>query len=1044
MIPKKPSNVIWSDEQWLAIHLRGYNILVSAGAGSGKTAVLSQRVLEYVLQGNSISKLIVLTFTNASASEMKERIRSCLLKNRDKVDPVEFDLLEGAHIETFDAFSLSLVKKYHYLLGVSKQIKFGNKVVLENQKNLILQEMFDEYLEEEVFRNFLNIYSVNNASSIKDYFLKIYNAITIVPGFFDSNFDYYSLDFIEKNLVKYHQIAFDDIDKLKFLKDRLIGDFEYTDLNQHVIDCAQIYEELCDCKTIEEINELTIQSMPTTPRKLDSEDTRKLCTAKKKEIKDLVKKILDNASISLGFLQNQVYRSKEYADLIVSFVKDFTFRINEYKRINNAYEFMDVALLAIRLFKENPELKAYFKSYYNEILVDEYQDTSDIQEELINLISNNNVYMVGDMKQSIYRFRNANPDIFKQKYEDYDLYNDISEKTKGVKIDLINNFRSRKEVLSNINIIFEKLMDIDLGGVKYEDNQKLSFGNKAYLEFEHHDYNMEFIEYESAGNKAYKEAYIIGKDILSKLENKYMCFDKGSKKGYLASYSDFTILTLTKSNYDIYQRVFEYLGIPLVAHKDAEFFDSKEIYVLSNIIKCVYSMLDSDYYIDNFKPALISVLRSFLVDVCDDKIYLSIKENTFKDEYKELFLILNDLVALAKKESLSVVLLEIYKRFDFYNKAILIGGIKRIEDKLNSLLALVIDFENDGKTFKDLVDFFDLVIKTRLDIDYQQTKSNVDAVNIMTIHKSKGLEYPICYFADLTKRFNISEYKDHIFFDKNLGIIMPAFESKLITPIYKDLFVYSSLKEDISEKIRLLYVALTRAKEKMIFVLPQFEPQRDVLVVNSHEKIMAKSFYDMITSVFSLDKKINNQSFVVDANIPNYEDDLKLINEKKNSIVEVEYGCYETLDYSLKKEKIDVFTPSCGVKGLKEDSSALDFGTHVHLILETLDFDNPDLSGIEFNLKAKIAKLCEYVKSFNPIRYYQEYAFSTLEINGIIDLIIETNDELIVVDYKLKDINKEEYTKQVKLYVEYLKGISNKKIRGELYSILDSVNEVIV
>ena len=232
----------------------------------------------------------------------------------------------------------------------------------------------------------------------------------------------------------------------------------------------------------------------------------------------------------------------------------FDKKLNKYKETNNMYEFTDIAILAINLVENNPEVKKELMSRFNEILLDEYQDTSDLQEKFISCISNNNVYMVGDIKQSIYRFRNANPYIFKNKYDAYSLSNG------GIKIDLMKNFRSRREVLENINEIFNHIMDDKIGGAEYQNGHQMIFGNTTYEENGKTDnnYNFEFYNYTYDKNGKFKreeiEIFLIAKDIKEKVNSNYQVYDKD--KGILRNitYNDFVILMDRSKNFSLYKK----------------------------------------------------------------------------------------------------------------------------------------------------------------------------------------------------------------------------------------------------------------------------------------------------------------------------------------------------------------------------------------------------------------------------------------------------------------------------------------------------------
>ena len=1061
MIPTKNKDAIWSDEQWKAIYLRGNNILVSAGAGSGKTAVLSERVLQYVLRGNSVSRLIILTFTNASAREMKDRIRKCLLSNKDKINPIELELLEGAHIETFDAFSLSLVKKYHYLLGVTKNISITDKSLLKFHKKRILDELINELYQDSKFIKILDFLTTKDDSNIKELLLKINRNIELISdkeAYFNNFSSYYDEDHIKKQIKEYQNIAFVKIELAKEMFIDLINEYDSTMVYDHLTECYNRFNDLFESKTIIDIINSIDVKWPSLPKKILDEEEKEKLKKKKDKIKDVIKSIKQIVLKTDIELLDEILQTKEDCLVLATILEEYNKRLDKFKLENNMFDFMDIALLAIKLFKENENLRKEFVDSIDEILVDEYQDTSDVQEELINLISNNNVYMVGDIKQSIYRFRNANPNIFKYKYDTYQNINDIKEDITiypGIRIDLAKNFRSRKEVLDNINLIFEKIMDKNLGGASYNDGHRLSFGNKAYNTSIPHNYDMEFYEYDTNYDSTYCEAYIIGKDIINKLNNNYTCFDKGSKKAYKASYKDFTILTQKKSEYEIYKRVFEYLGIPLLVHKEDEFFKSDEIYVLSNIFKLIYSFIDKNYYDDYFKASIVSLLRSYIVNANDDDILDAISNNQLEEKFEEVFNKLYSLVNIAKEDTINNLLLAIYDKFEFYSNSIKIGNINQIENKLNYLYLLITDFAKMGYQIKDLVEYFDILIENDFDIEFSNIVSNVDAVNIMTIHKSKGLEFPICYFPSLAKNFNKEDLKGDILYDKNIGLAYPINVFGPVKTFYYDLIKYHFDIDDIGEKIRLLYVALTRAKEKMIFVMKKQEKyEGNDCIVSLSKRLKYKSFLDMIKSIINEDKKIvdlfDKNNFIENisnANLEQFLNDMELLDTKEVVLLDTIDSNFETIDSELKKEEI--ISRQSSIKNLsvlsKEEQEKMNYGTYVHQIFEYIDFMNPDFSLIDHKIRNKIKAFFEHdcIKNLKIINVYKELSYEYENNNGIIDLILETNDSLYIIDYKLKDISKEGYRDQLNSYKRYLESISDKKVYTSLYSVIDNIFEVI-
>ena len=288
---------------------------------------------------------------------------------------------------------------------------------------------------------------------------------------------------------------------------------------------------------------------------------------------------------SLEEIKNEIVSTKEYAKVIIRILKKLDEKVLEFKKENNSYEFSDITRLSIKLLEEYDEIREGIKVKTNEIMIDEYQDTNDIGDYFISLISNNNVYMVGDVKQSIYRFRNANPRIFMEKYHNYKQGNG------GYALDLTKNFRSRCEVLDNINEMFNYIMDEEIGGANYQNGHNMIYGNKTYINEGKTDqnYNLEIYnyDYKTTDNKKYYskdevEAFIIADDIINRIKAKEQTFNMKKKELRDIKYSDFVILIDRKSNFELYKKVFDYKGIPLIMHKDEEFVYSNEIYVLKN------------------------------------------------------------------------------------------------------------------------------------------------------------------------------------------------------------------------------------------------------------------------------------------------------------------------------------------------------------------------------------------------------------------------------------------------------------------------------
>lgn len=1056
MIPIKPANVYWSDEQWQAIHISGNNVLVNAGAGSGKTAVLTERIIEILKKGVSLENLVVLTFTKAAATEMKERVRNKLIsevKNNPNLQK-ELDYIDQAAIQTFDSFALSIVRKYHYLINVEKSINIGDKTILSLRRKEIINQVFDKYYEDEneSFLKLVSLFTIKNDKQLQEYIYKIDCQLDLLieKRKFLNNYieKFYNKDFINRNINKLKDLIQENI---KIIKTRLNRIQERVSDEKLVNFANSLLENMTDllaARTIFGYSEHINYTHPRLPSKCDEEE-KAFVAYENDQIKELVKQIkiyLEYSTEEQYF--NEIISTKEYAKVIIEILLEVDTLYNEFKKAVNSYDFLDIAKFAIQIFKENEEIRNNYKDSLYEILIDEYQDTSDVQESLINLISNNNVYMVGDIKQSIYRFRNANPEIFKTKYE---LYKNGES---GIAIDLSKNFRSREEVLNNINLVFSQIMSPRLGGVDYMDNHSLIFGNYKYNNNKaNSNYDLSLLTYDIEGldlKQSEIEAYIIANDIASKIKNKYQIFDKDSDQIRDCKFSDFTILTSDKTKYDLYKKIFEKLKIPLAIHKDESFVRSNEIYVIKNILRAIYYLNNYYKHRDDFKDAVVSILRSFLIEADDEDIsYLFTQEFieqlklVFPGVYHNLYKLMHE----AQKSTLSEILREIYQVFGIYESIYKLGHVEEIENKLNYLIDKFKQLDLIGYTLYDAINYLDSIMKEKLDIEFSTPLPiGEDVVNMMTIHKSKGLEFPICYFPELNSKFNFREVKDRLSFDGELGFIIPVFDEGIKDTFYKHLVKQKGLEADISEKIRLFYVALTRAKEQIILVSQNLDDlaNHNTEIVAFEDRLKYRSFYEIINSIQpSLEQYQRSVPVkVIDG------DEVKASLDKyiTDDIADINLFTVE-----VRKKDLEIVRPSGQTKKLltKEVVKNMEYGTIVHEYLEFIDYQaniSDQLNKINLSefIKKKILSFYEldFFKK-EILNIYHEHQFKYYkdgyEINGIIDMIIEYENKLIIIDFKLSDLENVEYQKQLSIYVDYLNTISNKDVEAYLYSIMQEI-----
>ena len=445
----------WTKEQRLAIDEENKNIIVSAGAGSGKTTVLSARVIRKIKAGTKINELLILTFTNMAAKEMKDRIK----KNLKKEGLMEeYNLIDSSYITTFDSFSLTVVKKYHYLMDVRKNINVLDDSVLLIKQKEVLKNIFEELYkkEDEDFIHLINDFCMKDDDNISKLILDLSSKLDLISdkkSFLNSYLDRYYTEGNYNELVNQYINVIHS--KLKVLGNLLEG-ISYQCEPEKYEEVLAYYSNLLTASSYEDIR---VKSAFETPK---INGLSEEAGAIKKKINECCNEIKELCSYNItDEMIEEIKNTYSYVKSIISIILKLDEEIDKYKFENDLYTFNDIEKLAIRIVKENPDVREELKNSFKEIMIDEYQDTNNLQEEFISLIENNNVYMVGDIKQSIYRFRNANPNIFRSKYERY------RDNNGGIKIDLNENFRSREETIININLIFNLVMDTIFGGTNY-------------------------------------------------------------------------------------------------------------------------------------------------------------------------------------------------------------------------------------------------------------------------------------------------------------------------------------------------------------------------------------------------------------------------------------------------------------------------------------------------------------------------------------------------------------------------------------------------
>ena len=1000
------------------------NCLVAAGAGSGKTAVLSERVLELVKNNKCrVDELLILTFTNKAAFEMKERIRNKLAEHIETRSSLDY--IDQADITTFDAFALGIVTKYYPLLDFKRAPSLIDESLLNVYRNTKLDEIIETRSKlayenkDESLLNYETTYFDKDFSSLKSAVLSLLEEAELKED---------KLSYINSLVANNTSLEFASNLERKFLSmiryyldQANIGISSYE--NSYLVDADGEYlNKFLYLTSLKELK-LTRETNPSLARinkkwEVSEEDK----TIREKIVKKNISLACSYFDYDKEYLYQMLNAQKPFMELVVDIANELNASIDKYKRDNLAYSFADIASLARQIINKE-EIKSKLRSKYKYIMVDEYQDTSDLQEALLNSLADNNLFAVGDIKQSIYKFRNANPKLFSSKMEEYGKNNG------GKLITLAHNFRSREEILDGINNFFLPIMKKDAGGVDYKDNQALLFGNTSYSPSSSKEkYGLKAIVYQS--NK-YKEkeieeqAELIASDIVSKIDV-FDIFDKDEKKLRKARFSDFAILIDKKKDFETFSKIFTKYHIPLRITFDKSIYDYDVIVLLKNILSLVYEIGKPSLDKEKIKHLYASISRSFIYEESDETIYRNIKENTYLDT--PVCQIARSISQKQNSLSLSELVKEIIYSFPILEGILREDNIKANFEQILNFLSKSISSESLDYDIKNYIAYFDS-IKTygnKITIGEPEVKGNL--VSLMSIHASKGLEFPIVYLPCLGSNFKLAGSRPN--FNKEVGIVFPIVTSFLHkkSNALIDLASFSEEKEDISERMRLLYVAYTRARESLILLIPS-----DLsCLVNKEEPINEIGKYKNFLSFISASAYESNSKLSISPTYPRKELTPVSNFEKENDI---------ELRRFIPRIEPSLVPPRPSKKSSYiKNYDALIYGTRLHRYLEVVDFASKDLSFIpNENDRIRIKKVLELpiFKDAHKGNRYSEYSYiDPLDgKQGSIDMFIVYPDHIDLFDYKSSNIDDPNYDKQVLSYSSYLERMFKKKVNSYLLSI---------
>ncbi len=973
----------WTDEQLDAINQKDSNILVAAAAGSGKTAVLVERIIRKVVEeGIDIDKLLVVTFTNAAASEMRERVLDAIYKKLDENPNDEkllrqITLLNKASICTIDSFCLEVVRNNFYELeNIAPNFRIADTTEIELLKQEVIEDMFEKKYEEddEDFSKLIHTYtSYRDDTPLKDLILKIYNYIQSNP-------------FPEKWLSeKVEMFNIKDLDKdfsttpwgsvlLKEIEDELVDGISFLQSAAKILefnpDLEKFFQTIrSDIDMLENLKD----NLDNWDKSYEINSNLKFVTWPRNKVdsleKEEAKAIRDSVKENLKMLNNILVCDSKTAnqdifdmysilvklkDIILEFGKEFSKR----KREKNIVDFHDVEHFALEILIEEKDgeiipsdIAKKYQEKYEEIAIDEYQDSNLVQEYILNSVSKgNNIFMVGDVKQSIYKFRQAMPELFISKYKSY---KNKANKTNDddLKIQLFKNFRSRENVLYFTNLIFQDIMSDNLGDIEYNEDEYLNLGadypdkkQDLNTEIDIIDLSDEEIEVNSEENGEEKiededrienvelEARFVANKIKELIDSKFQIWDRKEEKYRDISYKDIVILLRsTSTSAPVYEQELLNLEIPVFSDSSQEYLDSIEIQTIMSLLKIIDNPIQD--------IPLVCVLRSYIGKFTDnelvkirltdsyDNFYTCMQkaiidvDNKLKKKIQNFFDNLDSWRKEKEYLALDELIWKIYSDTGYYNYVGLMPNGDLRQANLKMLFQKAKDYESSN--FKGLYNFINFIDKLKTSSgDMGSAKligENDDVVRIMSIHKSKGLEFPVVFLSSTGKQFNLNDLKEDVLLHQEMGIgakYIDYDKQVKYDTLSKQAIKNKILLETLSEEMRILYVALTRAKEKLFITGVARDFKKDLEKIDSNierypkqnGKInpilikKCKKYLDWILLVYQYEKKLCNDK--VELNTYKKRTLLKTLKKIDNGEIDV-INELESKSKNVSKEELN-------------------------------------------------------------------------------------------------------------------------------------------
>lgn len=1030
----------FNQQQLDIIHSLHTNTMVSASAGAGKTTVLIGRLIKRIIEDKlSIDQICAMTFTEKAAAEMKNRLSNALgqeLKKNPNDERIkqQFILLADAQISTIHSFCLSIIKEFGYLNGIDPK---RTQNILDDQAVSVLQDLATQqvltqllsvYKDDETFINLLNFFNFKivdyhdfsvafrnlaevaqsnlDPQSFYQQLLKTYQSTTFeaYPSFIQDLFFVYGqvhIDTLHKNL--------DTMENLFYQADKQDEQF-YDQLQQHRLFLTEANQFLKQRN-----NKLLLQSLMKAmniPLKM----------VRKQEYSAFRKEYIKSANKALDyFYQPQdLSPSYPYVSLLVEAALLYTQCFNQLKQERKGLDFNDIEHFAYQLL-QNRVVTESLKNRYEEILVDEFQDSNHFQNEIVNLISKqDNVFRVGDIKQSIYGFRNAKPELMKNIMIHQDQFN----KT----LYLSKNFRSSYNIVHFNNLLFEKLMNIEGSSLSFDELDKVDIGVatqkeiKQPVEIRLLDSKQE-IEY-SGFNKpsfssAMRIAYFIGQDIQRKVDNKE------------ANFKDICVLIRSHSRKKELKRAFDDLNIPYYIEDRDGFYHAYSVQDTIHFLRFIMDPHNNHH----LTWVLLSGYVNFTEQQLSDLYLVDPSQSLFtnlKHYNHDLFLLFNNLMTLYQQVESQTFVHHLLNVNDYYHRHLDTQqrtNIDLLMQRLSNYLS---------KPHQGLLGFIQEV-QAAIDLESSNASSiseDDNVVRVYTVHQSKGLEYPVVYFFSFKSHNRDQDLKNKVSMDADLGLSIGLMDFENNTHqknLYDVVFETHKQIETSQEEIRNLYVALTRAKHHLMIVDMDLDSDfdeiqlADLMAGDNYIKLILKALANIQSDTFVIQHQV--QLNPIQATL------------RKVETVDMKVRPLQPMSQEVILDPKQELTLSLNL----QSHFATDYGTLIHQLL--MDESTKDsLNELPQDIQIKLTHYYQHplTQQLNQYPQQHEVAIAYLEndqvVYGYMDLIIETDDEVMMVDYKtdlVDDLNvlKARYQKQMDSYLKGLvKVYPNKKIKQYLYS----------